>query len=105
MFAVLGSATAGAALLENLAEAVGLPLLFVRELISLIGHAAEAAGILLALQSAQRAGGVAEAVSGAAGIGGALLLRRGAIERVGGFAERVDGLLDAGIAGGLQAIG
>lgn len=74
LFAFLGIALPGAALLENLAEAVRLPLLFIGELIGLTGHLAHAAGILLALQRAQSLGGLAEPVRGAAGIRGALLL-------------------------------
>jgi len=102
LFALLGVALGGAALLKNAAELVGLLLLLLGELIGLAGHLANAPGILLALQRAESLGGFAEAIGSAAGIRGALLLGGGAVEGVGGFAQGVDSALDARIAGGLR---
>ncbi|HEX4150099.1 MAG TPA: hypothetical protein VHY20_13965 [Pirellulales bacterium] len=66
-----------------------------RQLIRLIGHLADAPGILLALHSAEGLGGVAEAIGGVPSIGGALLLRSGSAQRVSRCAQRIDSALDA----------
>lgn len=102
LFALFGIALTRAALLENLAEPIGLLLLLIGELIGLIGHLTHTAGILLALQRAQSFGGFAEAIRRAACIGSALLLGSRAVEGVGGLAERIESALDARIGGLLR---
>jgi hypothetical protein len=72
LFAFLGLALTSTALLKHAAQAIGLPLLFVRKLIGLASHLVDAAGILLALKGTEGLRGFAEAIGGPAGIGGAL---------------------------------
>jgi hypothetical protein len=89
----LTGGTRGILLSHQVSYVIGLLLLPGRQLIGCLGHRVEAAGGILLLRSTKQIGGLPQAISGAARIGRAGILRDGALHVVVGLAQAVERLL------------
>jgi hypothetical protein len=90
---LLAGGAGGILLGDQIANMIGLLLLFVRQLSGRLGHRVEAAGGVLLLHAAKQIRGFAQAVGRAAGIGRAGILGSGAPHVVVGLTQTVERLL------------